>query len=66
MPHGLGLRVPLSNGGRPVVFTSNAQLRRRDVLGGLIHEYNLAASMEPAFLCPSPRRSDSQYEPVAA
>jgi transposase InsO family protein len=43
-PHrGLGLRVPHGEGREPVVFTSTAQVRRRDVLGGLIHEYDLAA-----------------------
>lgn len=43
-PHrGLGLRVPDGEGPQPVEFTSTAQLRRRDVLGGLIHEYELAA-----------------------
>jgi putative transposase len=43
-PHrGLSLQVPHGDGREPVVFTSAAQLRRRDVLGGLIHEYDLAA-----------------------
>jgi len=43
-PHrGLSLRVPHGEGTEPVVFTSTAQVRRRDVLGGLIHEYDLAA-----------------------
>lgn len=43
-PHrGLGLRVPLGAVERPPVFTAAAQLRRRDVLGGLIHEYDLVA-----------------------
>jgi putative transposase len=43
-PHrGLGLRVPQGEGSEPVAFVSTAQLRRRDVLGGLIHEYDFAA-----------------------
>ena len=43
-PHrGLGLGVPDGEGSQPVEFTSTAQLRRRDVLGGLVHEYELAA-----------------------
>lgn len=43
-PHrGLGLRVPQGEGSEPVAFVSTAQLRRRDILGGLIHEYDLAA-----------------------
>jgi transposase len=43
-PHrGLGLRVPQGEGTQPVAFVSTAQLRRRDVLGGLIHEYDLVA-----------------------
>jgi putative transposase len=43
-PHrGLGLRVPRGEGREPVVLTSTAQLRRRDALGGLIDEYDLAA-----------------------
>jgi hypothetical protein len=29
--------------GGAYVFVSTAQLRRRDVLGGLIHEYDLTA-----------------------
>jgi hypothetical protein len=43
-PHrGLSLRVPHGEGREPVVFTSTAPVRRRDVFGGLIHEYDLAA-----------------------
>ena len=43
-PHrALRLRVPHGEAREPVVFTSTAQVRRRDVLGGLIHEYDLAA-----------------------
>jgi Aldehyde ferredoxin oxidoreductase, domains 2 & 3 len=40
---GLSRRVPHGEGREPVVFTSTAQVQRRDVLGGLIHEYDLAA-----------------------
>jgi len=43
-PHrGLGLRVPDPGGRERVAFTPTEQVRRRDVLGGLIHEYDLAA-----------------------
>jgi putative transposase len=43
-PHrGLGLRVPQGEGSELGAFVSTAQLRRRDILGGLIHEYDLAA-----------------------
>jgi transposase InsO family protein len=43
-PHrGLGLRVPQGEGSELSAFVSTAQLRRRDILGGLIHEYDLAA-----------------------
>jgi transposase InsO family protein len=43
-PHrGLSLRVPHGEGMELAVFTSTAQVRRRDILGGLIHENELAA-----------------------
>ena len=43
-PHrGLGLRAPDTREGEPHVASSTASVRRNDVLGGLIHEYELAA-----------------------
>jgi transposase len=43
-PHrGLGLRVPDTKERESVVAISTASVRRKDVLGGLIHEYELAA-----------------------
>jgi hypothetical protein len=40
---GLDLGVPDPGGRERVAFTSTEQVRRRDVLGGLIHEYDMAA-----------------------
>ena len=43
-PHrGLGLAVPASDGAPEVRGTTYAPIERRDVLGGLIHEYRRAA-----------------------
>lgn len=43
-PHrGLGLAVPAGDGVPEVQGTTNAPVERRDVLGGLIHEYRRAA-----------------------
>jgi putative transposase len=43
-PHrGLDLGVPDPGGRERVAFTSTEQVRRQDVLGGLIHEYDIAA-----------------------
>ena len=40
---GLGLRVPDTRERESVVAISTASVRRKDVLGGLIHEYELVA-----------------------
>jgi len=43
-PHrGLGRRAPDTRERAPVVVRSSAPVRRKDVLGGLIHEHELAA-----------------------
>ena len=43
-PHpGLGLAVPAGDGAPKVRATTSAPIERRDVLGGLIHEYRRAA-----------------------
>jgi putative transposase len=43
-PHrGLSLAVPAGDGAPEVRGTTNAPIERRDVLGGLIHEYRWAA-----------------------
>jgi transposase InsO family protein len=43
-PHrGLGMAVPAGDGAPEVRGTTNAPIERRDVLGGLIHEYRRAA-----------------------
>ncbi len=43
-PHrGIDLSVPDPTRTKPAAFTPTANVRRRDVLGGLIHEYELAA-----------------------
>ena len=43
-PHrGLDLRVPDPGGREGVALTSTEHVRRRDVLGGLIHDYEMAA-----------------------
>jgi transposase InsO family protein len=43
-PHrGLGMGVPAGDGAPEVNGTTNAPVERRDVLGGLIHEYRRAA-----------------------
>ena len=43
-PHrGIDLRVPDPRSSEPSVATPIRKLRRRDVLGGLIHEYELTA-----------------------
>jgi putative transposase len=39
----LGLRAPDTRVREPVVVSSTAPVRRKDMLGGLIHEYELAA-----------------------
>ena len=43
-PHrGLDLRVPCAERRDPAAFASGERVRRQDVFGGLIHEYDLAA-----------------------
>jgi transposase InsO family protein len=43
-PHrGLGLAVPAGDGSPPVPGATRTPVERRDVLGGLIHEYRRAA-----------------------
>ncbi len=43
-PHrGLGLAVPAGDGSPPVPGAPRTPVERRDVLGGLIHEYRRAA-----------------------
>jgi hypothetical protein len=43
-PHrGLGLAVAASDGAPEVRWTTRTPVERRDVLGGLIHEYRRAA-----------------------
>ena len=42
-PRGLGLRASDTREREPVVVSSTAPVRRKDMLGGLIHEYELAA-----------------------
>jgi len=43
-PHrGLSLRAPDTTGREPLVASSTAAVQRNAVLGGLIHEYELAA-----------------------
>ena len=43
-PHrGIDLRVPDPRPSEPVAATARLKVRRLDILGGLIHEYELAA-----------------------